>query len=208
MNDERVANKDARGNVQSPKAEAEKALKKSLELGPSYSAYANLGNLYYIQKRYSESAAMTEMALQLNSNDYLVWSNLIVAYKWLRESHKIETANERLRELLEHAVQVKPEDAMAQSLLAILYAEKKRRQESLIRIQTALALAPNDPEILENVAIAYERLDDRSQSMQYISEALAKGLSIDELKGEPDLQSLIATPEFQRRILASGNVMK
>jgi serine/threonine protein kinase/tetratricopeptide (TPR) repeat protein len=188
--------------------DSEKALKRSLELGPSYAAYGNLGNLYYLEKRYAESANMTEKALQLNSNDYLVWSNLVAAYEWSRETEKIATANERLQGRLEHAVQVKPQDAMAQSLLAMVYAEQKRREASLIRIQSALALAPDDPEILENVAIAYEKLGERAQSVIYAGDAIKKGLSFDEVKNEPRLQSLINDPEFQRQVLASSKLMK
>ena len=53
--------------------QGEAALKKSIELAPSYGAYANLGNLLLIQNRFAESAAVTEKALQLNDKDYIVW---------------------------------------------------------------------------------------------------------------------------------------
>jgi serine/threonine-protein kinase len=187
---------------------AEEALKKSIELGPSYSAYANLGNLYYMEKRYAESAAMTEKALQLNGNDYLVWNNLVAAYKCLNKTEKVDSGRERLQEVLERAVRVKPQDALAQSLLAILYAEKKHRHGSLIRIENAQALAPNDPQILENVGIAYEKLGDRLHGMMYIGEALKKGLPIDEVKSEPDLQALVADPDFSRLTIGSGPANK
>src|SRR5215468_2686584 len=61
-------------NMSDPKAipRAEAALKKSIDLSPSYPAYANLGILYSQQKRYEESAAATEKALQLNDQNYRV----------------------------------------------------------------------------------------------------------------------------------------
>jgi tetratricopeptide (TPR) repeat protein len=90
----------------------------------------------------------------------------------------------------------------------MVYAEQKRREASLIRIQSALALAPDDPEILENVAIAYEKLGERAQSVIYAGDAIKKGLSFDEVKNEPRLQSLINDPEFQRQVLASSKLMK
>ena len=45
-------------NMGDPKLfpEAEQALKKSIEIAPSYPAYANLGVLYYNEKRYADSA--------------------------------------------------------------------------------------------------------------------------------------------------------
>jgi eukaryotic-like serine/threonine-protein kinase len=184
--------------------DAEKALKKSLELSPSYAAYANLGNLYYIEKRYAESATMTEKALQLNSNDYLVWNNLIVAYEWLNETKKANLARVQMLEVLQRYIKVQPQDALAQSLLAILYADNKLRQEAVIRMQAAEALAPNDPQVLENVGIAYEMLGERLQATKYISEAVRKGLPIDQLKNDPNLRKLMADPDFQRQDLVPG----
>jgi eukaryotic-like serine/threonine-protein kinase len=186
--------------------DAEKALKKSLELSPSYAAYANLGNLYYIEKRYAESATMTEKALQLNSNDYLVWNNLIVAYEWLSETKKANLARVQMLEVLQRYIKVQPQDALAQSLLAILYADNKLRQEAVIRMQTAEALAPNDPQVIENVGIAYEMLGERLQAIKYIGEAARTGLPPDQLQNDPNLQELLADPDFQRQNLASGPI--
>jgi|SRR5215469_5874279 len=188
--------------------EAEQALKKSIDLAPSYVAYANLGNLYYMEKRYAESAAMAEKALTLNSNDYAVWNNLITAYEWLNETEKIDRAREKMQQLLEQAVRVQPQDALAQALLAVLYAGKKRGPESLAKLQTARALAPNDPQVLENEAIAYEKLGERSQAIKCIGEAMKNGLSLDEVKTEPSLRLVVADPELQRQLVASRAVSK
>ena len=50
---------------------AEAALKKSIELGPSYPAYTNLAYLYMSEKRYAESVVMSQKALQMNDQNYL-----------------------------------------------------------------------------------------------------------------------------------------
>jgi serine/threonine protein kinase/tetratricopeptide (TPR) repeat protein len=184
--------------------DAEKALEKSLELSPSYAAYANLGNLYYIEKRYAESATMTEKALQLNSNDYLVWNNLIVAYEWLNEIRKANLARVQMLEALQRYIKVQPQDALAQSLLAILYADNKLRQEAIIRMQTAEALAPNDPQVIENIGIAYEKLGERMKAINYIGEAVRKGVPLDQLKNDPNLRRLLADPDFQHQDLEAG----
>ncbi len=76
--------------------DAEQALKKSIELSPSYPAYTNLGNLYMIEQRYAESAALMENALKLNDHDYVVWSNLVLAYEWLNNKDKAEAARRRM----------------------------------------------------------------------------------------------------------------
>ena len=79
--------------------EAEQALRKSLDLNPSFAAYANLGFLYTQQGKYAESAAMTEKAIALNDKDYLIWANLANAYSWLKETTKLEAARSRELEL-------------------------------------------------------------------------------------------------------------
>jgi tetratricopeptide (TPR) repeat protein len=179
--------------------EAEKALKRSLEINPSYAAYANLGNLYYMEKRYAESAAMTESALSLDRNDYRVWNNLIAAYKWLNEPAKVDAASKKMLELLEDVVKINPQDALARSLLATLYAKNKDRQRAVAAIETAQALSPKDPQVIENIGIAYEKLGNRTQSIKYISEALADGLALEDVKNDPDLQSLFSDPDFVHR---------
>ena len=58
---------------------AEAALKKSIQIAPSYSGYANLGAFYMGVGDYEEAAAMTRKALEMNENDYRVWCNLLLA---------------------------------------------------------------------------------------------------------------------------------
>ena len=58
---------------------AEAAIKKSIQIAPSYSGYANLGAFYMGVGDYEEAAAMTRKALEMNENDYRVWCNLLLA---------------------------------------------------------------------------------------------------------------------------------
>src|SRR5487761_1323646 len=60
---------------------AESALKKSIELNPSYPAYANLGFLLYQEHQYRTAVEATQHALSLNSTDYSVWDNLRLAFE-------------------------------------------------------------------------------------------------------------------------------
>ena len=178
---------------------AEQALRKSIELTPSYPAYANLGQLYYLEKRYAESASMTEKALQLNDNNYLVWNNLVAAYEWLKENDKAATARARTIELAEKSAKLNPQDALAQAKLASLYARQNVREKAMARIQTALALSPDDPGILGDIATAFEYLGDRRQAIQYAQRAIQKGYPFEQFANDPDMQSLILDPNFRLR---------
>ncbi len=177
--------------------EAEKILQKSIALEPSYPAYANLGYLYIQEQKYSEAADAEEKALQLNDKDYLTWGNLAIAYEGLKDKSKEGRAWDREIELLETVVRDTPRDAIAQSNLALLYAKKKLRDKAVPRIQSALALSPDDPAVLENVGQAYEDLGDRTQALLYIEKSLQKGYALADLKNTPDLQGLLSDPNFR-----------
>lgn len=186
-------------NMGNPKVlpEAENVLKKSIELSPSYPAYANLGFLYLTEKRYAESAAMTEKALQLNDKNFQVWANLALAYGWLKQNDKAAAARERELKLVEETAKVQAQNPRIQSALAILYAQRKLRDKALTRIQAALALAPNNPSVLADVGQAYEDLGDRRPALHYVTQALQKGHSLDHVKLVPDLQNLLSDPNFR-----------
>jgi len=177
--------------------EAEKALRKSIELSPTYAAYANLGILYMQEKRYEESARMSEKALQQNDKDYLVWDNLAGAYEWMKEKDKAEAARARELQLLEESASTKERDAQVQSVLGVLYAQKKMRDKAVTRVQAALALSPDDPGILQNVGEAYEDLGARRQAIKFIEKSMAKGASIEDLKANAALQNLLLDANFK-----------
>jgi serine/threonine protein kinase/tetratricopeptide (TPR) repeat protein len=176
---------------------AEAALKKSTDLSPSYGAYTNLGYLYDSEHRYAEAASVLERAAQLNDKDYNVWANLSATYGSLNDEAKAATARDREFPLLKQAAESSPRDSGVQSRLALLCAQKKLRTEALARVQTSLALAPDDPDVLENVGETYETLGDRKQALEYVEKSLQKGYSLESLKDSPDLKSLLSDPNFR-----------
>ena len=177
--------------------QAEAALKKSIELSPTYAAYANLGILYSQEKRYVESAAITEKALALNDKNYRVWENLAVAYERLNQKDKAAAARERELILVEADSKTQPKDGELQSYLGLLYAQKRMPDEAGRHLQTALALGGDDQVVLENVAEAYEDLGNRQQALQYIEKALDKGYPMEDIRTNPALASLLTDPNFR-----------
>jgi tetratricopeptide (TPR) repeat protein len=177
--------------------DAEQALKKSLAMNPDYRAYTNLGSLYSQEKRWAEAAAMTEKALALNSNDYLVWDNLAGYYKWLNQNEKAEQVRATMLPMVESKVEMDPRDAMAQAVLANIYAEKGMKDKGLTRIRSAEGLAAGDPQVLQTIADAAEKLGDRKAALGYITRALQKGATLDSLTSDADLQALLNDPAFR-----------
>jgi eukaryotic-like serine/threonine-protein kinase len=177
--------------------EAEAALNRSIQINPTYAAYANIGHLLFLQARYAEDALATEKALQLNDKDYQVWKNLAEAYRWMKQSGKAAAANERELQLLEQTVRIKFQDPAVFSELATVYAAKQLRDKALRDIQKALALAPNDPDILVDAGEVYERLGDRLEAVLNVQKALSKGAVMDSVRRRSALQDLLSDPAFR-----------
>lgn len=184
-------------------ADAEAEFKKALALAPDYPALANLGFMYYRQKRFAESATMTEKALSLNDKDYRLWNNLAIAYEWLGQPEKAMNARSRERARLEQIVALKSEDAEVRANLAVVYAQQHQRSRTLPHLEAALALAPDDPEILNKAGEAYEQLGDRAKGLEYFQKALQKGLTLEEMELNPDLRALLSDPNARRVLQAA-----
>jgi tetratricopeptide (TPR) repeat protein len=176
---------------------AEQSLQRSIKVAPSYMAYANLGDLYLQESRFQESAAASEKALSLNDKNYDVWNNLLISDDWLKLPEKSAEVRRHLSVLLEQAVNLGPHDANAHATLAVVEAEEHEKEKSLSNIQTVLALTPNDPDNLLNVADAYELLGDRRQAVLYVEKALKAGLKPDQLRIDPEIQGALEDPALR-----------
>jgi serine/threonine-protein kinase len=180
-------------------AAAEAALQKSIQLAPNYQAYANLGWLYMEQKRYADAAEATRKALELNDKDWRVWSDLQLAYTWLKDDEKMRAARAKTLSLLEQYASLNSQEAPVQSMLSMLYAEDKLREKAIARANAALALAPKDPWILADIAETYDDLGDRKRAIQYAQDSLKNGYTVADLQGRPALHGLLADPSFRPR---------
>ena len=178
-------------------AKAEAALKKSIELGPSYGAYANLGNLFLLENRYSDAAQYTEKALQMNDKDFIVWANLVSAYEGMKDEARMNAALDREVRLLEEAAQSSPRDAAVQYRLGLAYAAKKQDAKAVARVQAALALTPDDPYVLVSVGEVYERIGDRKRAIDYVEKSLQKGYPLESLKKDAIFQGLLSDSNFR-----------
>ena len=187
-------------------AKAEWALKKSIELNPSYYGhYADLAFLYTGQHRFPESIAASKKAIELEGKDhsnpkdydYNVQANLMVAYEWLKDTQNAGAARAEAINLLQNQTLINPEDALAQATLAALLAKNGAKEKSLSGIHISLALSPEDKYVLGQVADAYELLGDRKNAIVYLRKAIAHGLSRLQVKEDPEIQPVLQDPHFK-----------
>ena len=97
-------------------------------------------------------------------------------------------------------VAIKPQDTLAQSTLAILYAADKRNDKALSKIETCLALAADDPNVLSNVGEADEIMGDRLKAIKYEAKAVRKGYALQNVASDPNMKALVADPRFKKLV--------
>lgn len=177
--------------------EAEKHLKRSIELQPSYAAFTNLGVLYYRQRRWAESVAMTQKALDINASDWRGWSNLGLAYDWMGHEGEADDAFRNELTRVEEIAKVSTDDAEIQVELGLLYSKWKLREKAVPHIEAALARAPDDPAVLSSAGEAYDNLGDRNIALELVKKSLAKGWTLAQLENDPGKRKLLRDPRFQ-----------
>jgi serine/threonine-protein kinase len=183
--------------------EAEATLRKSIAIKPSAVALSNLGTIQFYRGRYADAARTFERAAALGTAGYKVLYNLANAYRWAPgERAKAAEAYRGAADAAERERQVNPKDAQLVADLADCRANLGQADEATSLVREALALAPDDVNVMYQAGSVYEVLGDRSKALEWIGQAFAHGFSRDEAERNPYLEGLRADPRF-RKLLTS-----
>jgi tetratricopeptide (TPR) repeat protein len=187
--------------------EAEAELKKALGYNATYSAYANLANIYFDQRRFAEAAEAGKQALALNQSDYLVWNNQGIYYEWLGEKDKADDAYGHALELLKKRVSVNPNEAVAHAYLALrLLKHQGDASKALSLIRTALALQPrgdNEPKdgrVLQIAGAINWEIGDKARATNYVIESMKYGREFKDFDLDPDLRGMMADSKAHAKL--------
>lgn len=174
-------------------SEARIVLEKAVALNPTYSAYNNLANVYFMEGRYADAAGTYEKSLPLNNTDYQVWGNLGAAYAAAPAlAHQSKQAFEKAVLLAEQKAKEVP-DGVVESELGTYYARLKRPDQARVRLESAVALAPEDSTVALNVAEGYAILGDTTEAKRLLQKAIALGSSLEYAKRIPALGPIMQT---------------
>ncbi len=170
--------------------DAEQNLKKALALNPTYAVLTNLAALFLEEGNFTQAVDYSNQALKIADKDYIAWDNLRLAYLGLGDSAHANAAMAKEMTLLESDAQRVSQDGWSQALMANFYAQEGKPEKAEGRIQAALNLSPDNPEVLEEVAHAYVNLHDPARARSYIQKALKNGANIESIKSDLELKSL------------------
>ena len=192
----------ARGRVaysQHDYAEAASCSRKAVAVKPDTDgAYWCLGQALFSASLYEEAAALTAAAVEAAGDDY----NIFIPYRNAllrlgREQEASEVQDQQLKVMKRHLEAV-PEDVRARILLATAYAGMGDEANAVSELRTAVALRPNDSNILYNAACAYALLQRKQDALVLLRRAKDAGfLNVDWTRRDPDLTCLFDEPEFR-----------
>jgi len=191
--------------VQKKYDEAIQLARQAIERKPDCpGTYNVMGRCYFASDRFKEAAALVERAVEANGDDYNMYIPLMLSLDRLGQEEAARSLRQRHMRVLEQQLELVPEDVRARILLACLHAFFKDEAAGIRELQVAVALRPNDSNVLYNAACVYGLFERKREALETIEKAIAAGYSnMDWLARDPDLACLRDDPEFQR-LLAEG----
>jgi TolB-like protein/Flp pilus assembly protein TadD len=160
--------------------------------------YNVLGRAYFASGRLQEACDLVERAIEANGDDYNTYIPYTNALDRMGKSDKARRFREMEVEILERQLEAVPEDVRARVLLAADYANLGRKDDAVRHAEMAVALRPNDGNVLYNAACTFGVLGRKSEALAMIHRAKQAGFAnTDWLRIDPDLACLHEDPEFK-----------
>lgn len=167
-------------------------------LGPSSTAYANLGLIYYVDGRFDDALSSYRTALDHDPLSATLWRSIGDVYSKLNRHGDAVASYKHAIALSERQLAVNPRDALTLALVALCEAKLGHRSNAMRRASEAFALAQNDREVLFNRASTYAILRQPDKALTALRSALAHGYEPALARSDADLESLRSSPEFNR----------
>jgi serine/threonine protein kinase len=160
--------------------------------------YWALGCCYFFKDRFEECAALVDVVVEHSGDDDNAFIPYILSLERLgRLEASLELRRKHVR-VLEHQLELIPDDVRCIILLANNYAKLGKEEEAHGQLQKALALRPKDVVILYNAACTFALLNRKQETMELLKEVKKQGLdNIDWMSRDPDLAILHGDPEFE-----------
>lgn len=180
--------------------QAERQLNEAIELNPSlYEAYYYFARTRFHQGDMDAAAELFAKAAAVNPEDY---QSRLLRVQILRGAGRLEQATVEARqgvEVVERHLEWHPDDVRALLLGAgslIALGDIERAEDWMHR---ALAIDPDDPISLYNLACNYATMDRVEASLGYLERAVEKGtISEDWMRNDKDLVNLHSHPGYKK----------
>ena len=176
--------------------EAERAFRRSLELGPSRTAWNNLGVLRIYHRQDSEAIRDFGEALRIGPDAAVLRINLADACRRLDRRAEALAHYRKALEMSQMEVGQNPRDAQVRAMLGYVLTRLGAPDRARFEIGQAVRMVPADSQVVRFAAMGFEALGDRNQAL-----AVVEGCSpeiLGDLSRQPDLALFSQDPRFIR----------
>jgi hypothetical protein len=93
---------------------------------------------------------------------------------------------------------VNPSQPALQASVAFYEVKLGLKSQASERISGALAMDPENVQVLYRAVCVYEELGQRDKALEYLGKAVARGYQAQEIRADPELKRLREDPRFKQ----------
>ncbi|MGA8806543.1 MAG: protein kinase [Thermoanaerobaculia bacterium] len=186
----------------------------SIAKEPTAQGYSNVGTANYFLRHYSDAANAFERATQLAPTNYLYWSNLGDAYRWIpNATAQANVCYDRAIQLADGELKMNPTSTAVRARLAVCLAKRGNTKRADGEIRTALATDPKNPTYIYKAAMI-ANIEGRSEdALRLLGNALSHSYGRAEVEHEPEFDKLRSDGRLQKVVeqtatMPSGSVVQ
>ncbi|MBI1831256.1 MAG: tetratricopeptide repeat protein [Planctomycetes bacterium] len=185
-------------------AEAETEFQTAIRLDPTlFAARYFFGRTCQSQGKLLEAAQHFEQAGHLRPDDYQPAAHLGTIYHGLGRTADAQAACQRSIVVVTKHLELHPDDARALYLGATVWSKLEAPAQALEWASRALAMDPEEPVTLYNVACVYALLGQHEGALDCLENALKFGFAHKQwIEHDSDLDSLHGHPRYQALLTA------
>ena len=169
----------------------------AIRVGPTATAYTNLGTEYFRTGAYEKARIAYLSAITRNPKKASLYRDLGDVYLRLNRRTEARAEYQKAIALSQDALAVNASDAFSVVLIAICEANLGQRTKAERHGAEALALMPSNRDILYRVAKVYALTGNRPAALKALRGAIERGYHRDEARRDPELASIKSLPEFE-----------